>query len=112
MLDNFEQLAPAALHVAKLLANTSNLKILITSRAPLRISAEQVLALPPLEQAAARQLFIERARAANATVRLALGESAWSAAFEAGHAGSQEQAIAEAIADGDRDDLHASAQWR
>ena len=49
VLDNFEQVAEAAPGVADLLAGCPAVKILATSRAPLRISAEQELPVPPLE---------------------------------------------------------------
>ena len=49
LLDNFEHLLPAAATVAELLASCPNLKVLVTSRAPLRLRWEHVLPLPPLE---------------------------------------------------------------
>ncbi len=49
VLDNFEQVAPAAPVVAQLLAAAPHLKILVTSRAPLRIQQEQEYAVAPLE---------------------------------------------------------------
>jgi predicted ATPase/DNA-binding SARP family transcriptional activator len=64
VLDNFEHVLEAASLVADLLAACSALKVLITSRAPLRIRAEQQHALAPLAREEAVQLFIERARAA------------------------------------------------
>ena len=55
VLDNFEHVLPAALHVSEMLAHTPRLKVLSTSRAPLRISGEHVfevpLKLPPPRQA-------------------------------------------------------------
>src|SRR6266540_2048445 len=48
VLDNFEHVAAAAPLVAELLAAAPDLKILITSRSPLRISGEHTFALPPL----------------------------------------------------------------
>jgi predicted ATPase/transcriptional regulator with XRE-family HTH domain len=48
VLDNFEQLLPAAPFVADLLAACPQLCILITSRAPLRLARERVYDLPPL----------------------------------------------------------------
>jgi predicted ATPase/Tfp pilus assembly protein PilF len=48
LLDNFEQLMPAALVIAELLAACPELKILITSRSPLRLSGEHVFSVPPL----------------------------------------------------------------
>ena len=77
VLDNFEQVLPAATAVAELVRATPSVKFLVTSRAPLRISAEHQFQLPPLllpdlarpsspgelmENEAVR-LFVERARA-------------------------------------------------
>ena len=77
VLDNFEHVLPAAPLVADLLATCPRLSVLVTSRAPLRIRAEQEfmvspLAVPDLTQlpesatlasCAAVQLFVQRARA-------------------------------------------------
>jgi predicted ATPase len=49
ILDNFEQVASAASIVARLLDKTRRLKVLITSRMPLRIRGEREFAVPPLE---------------------------------------------------------------
>ena len=62
LLDNFEQVLSAADFVADLLANCPHLRMLVTSRAPLHLRAEQQLVLTPLEQAAAVALFRERAQ--------------------------------------------------
>ena len=76
LLDNFEQILPAAPVVADLLAACPRLKILVTSRAALRVRGERELAVPPLglpedgasvsaerlQQYAAVALFAERAR--------------------------------------------------
>lgn len=76
VLDNFEQLLPdGAPAVAHLLQANPNLKVLVSSRAPLRVYGEQELALEPLRtpdlhalpslaalsQYEAVKLFIERA---------------------------------------------------
>jgi predicted ATPase len=80
LLDNFEQVLPAAPQIAHLLAGCPKLKLLITSREVLHVSGEYEFGvpalslpdrhqLPPLEQLAqydAVRLFIERARAINA----------------------------------------------
>jgi non-specific serine/threonine protein kinase len=72
VLDNVEQVLAAAGFVADLLAATVRTRILVTSRAPLRLSWEQEFPVPPLripEVAAARaecesvQLFVARAAA-------------------------------------------------
>ena len=82
VLDNFEQVADAAPLVGRLLAACPHLTVLVTSRAPLRLSAERVVAVPPLalpapdrsiaDQAAteAVRLFVARAQAARADFAL------------------------------------------
>jgi predicted ATPase/class 3 adenylate cyclase len=77
VLDNFEQILTAAPTVSTLLEAARGVKVVTSSRAPLRISGEQELPVPPLElpdperlpslevlaQSDAVRLFIERARA-------------------------------------------------
>lgn len=63
VLDNFEHLIEAAPFVAELLARCPNLMALATSRSPLRVRAEQTLALGPLALEDAVALFRERAEA-------------------------------------------------
>jgi predicted ATPase len=62
LLDNFEQVLEAADFVADLLLSCPRLQVLVTSRAPLHLRAEQQLVLTPLTQAAAVALFCERAQ--------------------------------------------------
>src|SRR6266571_2015167 len=62
LLDNFEQVLSAADFVADLLVSCPRLQVLVTSRAPLHLRAEQQLVLTPLAQAAAVTLFRERAQ--------------------------------------------------
>jgi predicted ATPase/DNA-binding XRE family transcriptional regulator len=62
LLDNFEHLLSAADFVADLLASCPRLQVLVTSRAPLHLRAEQQLMLTPLTPAAAMALFRERAQ--------------------------------------------------
>ncbi len=62
LLDNFEHLLTAAATVADLLAAAAGLRVLATSRAPLRISGEVEYPLDPLEPTDAVALFVERAR--------------------------------------------------
>jgi predicted ATPase/class 3 adenylate cyclase len=76
VLDNFEQVLPAASFVAALLAGCPDQRILATSRAPLRVEGEQEWPVPPLDlpepaghvevaslaSCEAIQLFVERAR--------------------------------------------------
>ena len=77
VLDNFEQVLEAAADVAGLVAAAPALSVLVTSRAPLRVAAEHLYAVPPLpvpalgddtaesiERVGAVRLYAERARAA------------------------------------------------
>jgi predicted ATPase/class 3 adenylate cyclase len=64
LLDNFEHLVDAAPSVGALLAGSPGLRVLVTSRAPLRLSGEREYRLEPLPAADATELFVERARAA------------------------------------------------
>ena len=79
LLDNFEQLLPAAPSATELLRDCPKLRILVTSRAALRVSGEQEVPISPLPapespkaatasdvvaQFPAVQLFVERALAA------------------------------------------------
>ena len=70
LVDNFEQVLPAAASIARLLDATPKLKIVATSRAPLRVAAEREYAVPPLADEEAAELFISRAQAANANFDL------------------------------------------
>ncbi len=49
VLDNFEHVLEAAPSIAQLLAGAPRLRAVATSRAPLRLSGENVYAVPPLE---------------------------------------------------------------
>jgi predicted ATPase/DNA-binding SARP family transcriptional activator len=49
VLDNFEHVVEAAPAIAQLLAGAPRLRVLVTSRTPLRISGERLHAVPPLE---------------------------------------------------------------
>ncbi|HEX5506387.1 MAG TPA: LuxR C-terminal-related transcriptional regulator, partial [Thermomicrobiales bacterium] len=76
LLDNFEQVLPAAAFLAELLAACPALTLLVTSRAALRLAAEREYVVPPLDLPApdgapapedlwrneAVRLFVERAR--------------------------------------------------
>ena len=82
VLDNFEHVLPAARHVADLLAEAPRLRVLVTSRASLRLRGEHEypvspLALPPVGAAASElagypsvELFASRAREINPSIRL------------------------------------------
>ena len=64
VLDNLEQIAAdAAPLLARVLANAPRLRVLATSRVPLRIGAEQEYSVPPLPLAESVALFAARARA-------------------------------------------------
>jgi predicted ATPase len=63
LLDNAEHLLDAAASLAELLAAAPRLRLLVTSRAPLRLSGEREYPLEPLPDADAVMLFVERARA-------------------------------------------------
>jgi predicted ATPase/DNA-binding winged helix-turn-helix (wHTH) protein len=63
VLDNFEQVLPAATMVAEILTACPNIKIVVTSRAGLHIYGEQEFPVAPLEQNFAIQLFAQRAAA-------------------------------------------------
>jgi len=82
LLDNFEHLLPAAPVVAELLGGSSRLKVLATSREPLRLQAERIFQVFPMELASRGQnleavkrceavrLFCDRAAAVRATFEL------------------------------------------
>lgn len=82
VLDNFEQLVPAAALLSELLAAAPQLKLLVTSREPLRVGAEHEYPVPALplpdsldtlesvSESAAVQLFVERARAVQPSFEL------------------------------------------
>ena len=63
VLDNFEQVLPAATLVAEILSACPKLKVLVTSRACLHIYGEHEFSVAPLEEDSAMQLFVQRATA-------------------------------------------------
>jgi predicted ATPase/DNA-binding SARP family transcriptional activator len=65
LVDNFEQVLPAAGTIARLLQAAPSLKLIVTSRAPLHVAAEREFPVPPLAEDEAAELFISRAQAAN-----------------------------------------------
>jgi predicted ATPase/class 3 adenylate cyclase len=84
LLDNFEQVAPAALQIEDLLLACPHIKVLITSRALLHLQTEHVFSVPPLalpdithlpkskalEQYASVALFVQRAQAIQPTFQV------------------------------------------
>ncbi len=64
VLDNFEQVVEAAPGVGALVAQCPGLKVLVTSRQTLRVSAEVEYAVPPLVEGDAVALFCARSRLA------------------------------------------------
>lgn len=63
VLDNFEQVLPAAAIVAETLEACPSLKIVVTSRSSLRVYGEQEFPVTPLSGDAAVELFVQRAAA-------------------------------------------------
>jgi predicted ATPase/DNA-binding winged helix-turn-helix (wHTH) protein len=63
LLDNFEQVLPAAVVVAEIMETCPLLKILVTSRSRLHIYGEQEFHVTPLAQNSAMELFAQRATA-------------------------------------------------
>ena len=77
VLDNFEHLVPAAVELTGLLTSCPGLKVLVTSREPLRLRWERILRVPPLsvpggerlpepdelQHVASVALFVQRAEA-------------------------------------------------
>jgi predicted ATPase/DNA-binding winged helix-turn-helix (wHTH) protein len=70
VLDNFEQVLPAVTVVAEILAACQSLKVLVTSRAGLRIYGEQEFPIAPLQPDSAIQLFVQRATAVRPNFRV------------------------------------------
>ena len=68
VLDNVEQVLDCAPDVAELVRHCPELTVLVTSRAPLRIRAEQEIRVAPLDEQAAVELFLERLASAGVTV--------------------------------------------
>ncbi len=70
LLDNFEQVIAGAGTLAELLAQSPQVKLLVTSREPLRIAGEQVFPVPPLALPDPRRVAGSADLAENASVRL------------------------------------------
>src|SRR5437899_1132031 len=90
VLDNFEQILPAAPVVGQLLGSSPSLQVIASSRAPLRIAGEQEFPVPPLDvpdperlpalevlaQSDAVRLFVERAMAVRPDFRVTADNAA------------------------------------
>jgi predicted ATPase len=68
LLDNVEHVVAAVPGIGALLSAAGGLKVLATSREPLRLYGEHLYRVPPLENAAAAALFCDRAEAVGAIV--------------------------------------------
>jgi predicted ATPase/class 3 adenylate cyclase len=67
VVDNFEHVLDGAPAISELLAAASGVRVLATSRAPLRLDPEQEYPIEPLPSAEAVELLTQRARAVRAT---------------------------------------------
>jgi predicted ATPase/DNA-binding winged helix-turn-helix (wHTH) protein len=63
VMDNFEQVLPAASLVAEILETCPSLKVMITSRSCLHLYGEQEFPVTALSQSSAIELFVQRAAA-------------------------------------------------
>ena len=63
VLDNFEHLVDAAADVAETIGSCPRLTVLVTSREPLHIDGEWEVAVDPLREREAVELFVQRAAA-------------------------------------------------
>ncbi|RLT39004.1 MAG: NACHT domain-containing protein [Chloroflexi bacterium] len=81
VLDNFEQIIPAAPLVAELLAACPGLRVLVTSRERLHLRAEQRVRVTPLALEAASALFLLHAQAVRDEFSLAESDRATIAAI-------------------------------
>ena len=70
LVDNFEHLQAAATELSAVLAATPDLRVLATSRVPLRLSGEHEYPVPPLPTDDAVRLFSDRARAVDPSFEL------------------------------------------
>ncbi len=71
VLDNLEQVDGAAELVAELVAASEQSVVLATSRQPVRLQAERVVPVEPLDEQAAVELFLQHARRVRPGLRLA-----------------------------------------
>ena len=70
VLDNFEQIVAGAGMLVELLARSPRVKLLVTSREPLRIAGEQVFPVPPLALPDPRRVSLPEDLAPYASARL------------------------------------------
>jgi predicted ATPase/DNA-binding CsgD family transcriptional regulator len=71
VLDNCEQvLEPVREQVARLMASRLDVRVVATSREPLRLEAEHVWRVPPLSTAESVELFVDRAAMAGRALRI------------------------------------------
>ena len=70
VLDNFEQVLAAAPELTRVLSTAPASKLVVTSRAALRIQGEHEFAVPPLRPSPAAELFVGRARALDPRLEL------------------------------------------
>jgi len=70
LLDNLEHILPAASFIVELVEASRSLKVLVTSRAPLRVYGEQEFPVPPLALPDARQMSSLAALAENPSIAL------------------------------------------
>jgi predicted ATPase/class 3 adenylate cyclase len=90
LLDNFEQVISGAGALAEMLARSPRVRVIVTSREPLRITGEHVFPVPPLalpdpkrvsgpeylEHYASARLFVERAQSAQQDFRVTMENAA------------------------------------
>jgi predicted ATPase len=68
LLDNLEQVIECASDLAALAASTLHLRLLVTSRQPLRVGGECEIHVEPLDEEHSVALFLERARSIDPSV--------------------------------------------
>ena len=81
VVDNVEQVIEAAADLAGLLAAAPRLRLLATSREPLRVAAERTYPVSPLARADAVALFVERAQAVDPSFEVTIADAAAVAAI-------------------------------
>ena len=75
VLDNCEHLLGEARRIVELiLQEAAGVSLLVTSREGLRVAGEQLFSVPSLDEAAATELFVERASAVDPAFRISEGD--------------------------------------